>query len=358
MSELLRPIPLPCDLAVLQIDGNARYREVEDMLSQDRSVCVRDTYGTALTLYSWLKRRLRRRCPVRDYRTSRRFREQLWHRTRHLLVPIADHQVALRKAPPIPWLERLYSEERDFLLPFPEVLGLNGSWQWYHKGIRYPVLDHPLHPFYGVYFSTRVEHLELFDAWLAGRSFRRAVDVGAGAGALTFLLLKHGVAPVHATDTSPNAVLSVGQDLGRLGLEDRVALEQADLFGDSPPADLIVFNPPWLPGRPRVPTDQGSYYPDDLFPVFFRAAAERLQPEGRLVVLFSNFAQLAGLRDDNPIAGELETHQRFRLVSRREKKVGPPSPRRGRDWLYRIREREQVQLWELALRGESQLETG
>lgn len=349
MPELLRPEPLSPDPSIPRIDGNVKYREVEEKLSQGRRLCVSDTYGTALTLYSWLKKSLQRRFPVRDYRTSRLFRERFWHLSRPLLVPVVDHRIALRKAPSIPWLERLYPDERDFLLPLADLLGLNGSWQWYHNGVQYPILDHLLHPFYGVSFSTRCEHLELFDAWLASseRTFAEAIDVGVGAGALTFLLIKHGVPCIHATDTNPNAIYSVGEDLAKLGLQDRVVLEISDLFGAGPPVDLIAFNPPWLPGVARVSVDRGSYYADDLFPRFFQAAVERLKPGGRLVLLFSNFAQIAGLTAEHPVVRELEEQNRFRLVVSQKKKVSPPSHRRE-DWLHQLRRRERVQLWELA----------
>ncbi|MBT4502412.1 MAG: methyltransferase [Gemmatimonadetes bacterium] len=350
MSSLLRPDPVPRDADILEINGNARYRQVEEWLGQGRRLCITDTYGTALTLYSWLKRQLRRRSPVRDYRSSRLYREMFWRLTRPLLVPIADHRISLRKAPPIPWLERLYPEQRDFLLPLADLLGLNGAWQWYERGVRYPILDHPMHPYYGVYFSTRSEHLEQFDAWLAERegTFSTAADIGAGIGALTFLLIKRGLSRVHATDTSPNAVRSVEEDLDRLDLRDRVTLERADLFGSCPPVDLIAFNPPWLPGEQHVPVDAGSYYAADLFPRFFATAAEHLKPEGRLLLLFSNFAELAELTDHNPIARELEEGGRFQLIDRRERPVGPPSRRRGQDWLHALRQKEKVQLWELA----------
>ena len=83
------------------------------------------------------------------------------------LVAIEDHRVALRKAPEVPWLARLYPELDSFCLPLPELLGLNGSWQWYERGLRYPGLEAPLHPYHGVYFSPRPTHVELFAAWLA-----------------------------------------------------------------------------------------------------------------------------------------------------------------------------------------------
>ncbi|MEW6751210.1 MAG: methyltransferase [Candidatus Latescibacterota bacterium] len=332
-----------------RIDGNAHYREVEALLTQGRHVCVTDTYGTALTLYTWLKRGVERRAPAVDYRTSRIQRELLWRLTHPLVVPIVDGQVALRGAPPIPFLQRLYPGSGAFYLPLPDVLGLNGAWQWYERGVRYPVLAHPLHPFYGAHFSTRREHLELFDSYLASRPAApdRAVDVGAGAGALTFLLCKHGAQHVHAVDASPNAVLSLTEDVARLDLGGRVTVEQADLFGSAAPAELVVFNPPWVPGRQQSVVDASVYHDAAIFPRFFAAARERLQPGGRLVVLFSNFAEVAGLSQVSPVAAEVDGGGRFRLVERLERGVSAPAPRRGRDWLAQVRGRERVQVWVL-----------
>jgi precorrin-6B methylase 2 len=350
MTDLLRPDPVTATPDAIAIDGNARYREVAEWLTQGKQVCLTDTYGTALTLYSWLKRDVRRRRPVSDYRTSRLYRELLHTLTRTLLVPISAHRLQLKRAPEIPWLELLYPEQDAFHLPLPDVLGMNGSWQWYTRGVSYDVLEHPLHPFHGVHFTPRGEHLALFDTYLQQRAAppASAVDVGAGAGPLTLLLLKHGVAQVEATDAHPNAIRSLHDDLERLGLRDRVALSQTDLLPSAPPTELIVFNPPWIPGEQHVTVDAGSYYAEDLFPRFFQAAANRLSPDGRLVLLFSNFAELAGLTATSPIAAEVASGGRFRVVQRDESPVGPPG-KRSPQWQRELRSRERVQLWELAL---------
>jgi hypothetical protein len=350
MTGLLRPEPAVVEPNLIRIDGNARYREVEEWLTQGRQVCVTDTYGTALTLYSWLKRSVQRRRPITDYRTHRLYRELLWQLTRPLLVPIADHRIQLKKAPDIPWLQRLYPDLSQFHLPLPDILGMNGSWQWYTRGVSYSVLEQPLHPFHGVHFTPRGEHLELFHAHLAQMQPppAAALDVGAGAGPLTLMLLQAGVAHVEATDSHPNAIRSLGDELEGLGLQDRVQLSLTDLIPEGPPVPLIVFNPPWLPGEQHVAVDAGSYYPPDLFPRFFTAAARRLAADGRLLLLFSNFAELAGLTASHPIAEEIATGGRFRLVGRQEKAAAAVG-KRGQPWQRELRAKERVQLWELAL---------
>lgn len=348
MTDLQRPPAIPAG-DHRRIDGNTPYREVEACLESGESVLLTDTWGTALTLYGWLRRQVRRTHPANDYLSQRAQRTRQWRLTRGLLAPIAAHRVALRKAPEIPWLERLYPEQAEFCLPLADVLGLNGSWQWYTRGLQCPGLESPLHPYHGVYFSPRGTHLELFHTWLAEQPTPGvAVDVGVGAGPLTFLLLEHGVRLVHATDTNPNAIVSVRDDLASRQLSDRVQLEETDLLGAAPPADLIVCNPPWVPGDPAVPLDTGNHYPADWFERFFSAAAAGLGPEGRLVLLFSNFAHIAGLAATHPIADELERNQRLYLVQRREAPVPAPSPRQPA-WRRELHERERVELWELAL---------
>lgn len=349
MSTLLRPRTLPANSAVTRIDANSKFNRVRKQLASGSLLCVTDTYPTALTLYSWLKKDLRRRFPERDYESSRRFRNRLRLLTENLLVPIVGQRVHLKKAPEIPWLQMLYPEGDDFFLPLPDVLGLNGSWQWYHRGVDYAFLCHRVHPYYGVYFPTRYEHLGLFDVWLKERTgvVSQAIDVGVGAGLLTFLLIKHDVSPIYATDSNPNAIHSTREDLSRLGLLHHVTLEEGDLLGHAPEADLIVCNPPWVPGISRSSLDQGSFYTPDLFPRLFHMAHARLKPQGRLVLLFSNFAQVAGVKSEHPIEQELSRGGRFRLAALRE----VPAECRGRDssWLTRLKKVERVQLWELGL---------
>jgi len=269
------------------------------------------------------------------------------------VVPVRDNKLALMKAPSIEWLKILYEDITDFYLPLVDILGLNGSQQWYLRGMRYPMLKKALHPFYGVYFPVRFEHLELFNAWLEQDKEERdfCYDIGAGAGVLTFIMLKHGVRAVYATDLNPNAIESMSQDLKLQELSDRVELSKTDLFGaQQKKSSLIVFNPPWLPGEVFSLNDLGINYAGDLFSRFFSEAHKRLAPEGRLVMLFSNFAQLAKVRRNNPIEVELETENRFQLLNYEEVKVMAPSSKNRRSWLSELRKKERVQLWELGLK--------
>jgi len=55
------------------------------------------------------------------------------------------------------------------------------------------------------------------------------------------------------------------------------------------------------------------YYPEHLFPDFFEAAKSRLSPDGKLVIIFSNLAQLTKVTETHPIETEIAKNERFQL---------------------------------------------
>jgi hypothetical protein len=96
-----------------------------------------------------------------------------------------------------------------------------------------------------------------------------------------------------------------------------------------------------------VAVDAGSHYAPGFFPRLFASAAARLLPSGRLVLLFSNLGQITGLAPVSPVATELESGQRFRLVDCREQPAAPATGERVPDWQRQLRQQERLQLWEL-----------
>ena len=110
-----------------------------------------------------------------------------------------------------------------------------------------------------------------------------------------------------------------------------------------PPADLIVFNPPWIRGPVSSPLEQALHYQDGLFERFFDQAVAQLAPDGRVVMVFSNIQQLVQPDLPHPISAELE-RGRLRLVQKLTRRVKhpPDMDRRPR------RTKERVEIWELA----------
>lgn len=348
--QLKYPEPTLFDKDFIQLLASTPYRKVLEGLRHGENYCFEGTYGTAMAFYSWLKKQINQVCPITDYQSSRANRDMLRELCQRVFVRVANAQVDLTNAPSIPWLAEFYPTLTEFYLPFTDILGINGAWQWFSNGILYPNLQHKVYPYYGAYFPTRTEHLVLFDDWLQrSKPINNAMDLGTGCGVLSFYMLKHGVANVLATDINPNAIHSVELDLQRQGNSQQVSLLQTDLFSnvDTSKLDLVVFNPPWIPDKINGSMDLAMYYDDDFFERFFRSASEALPKGCKLVILFSTFAQAAGLKVGHPIGREISTHKRFALVNHIQIPIKQkPSNRKG--WLSGIRKNERVELWELS----------
>lgn len=206
-----------------------------------------------------------------------------------------------------------------------------------------------MHPYYGVYFPTRFDHLILFDNWLKRYkgAKKTAIDVGVGSGVLTLQMVNQGFQKVFGTDTNLNAIVGLTKFMADTKISRKVALDFASLFGKwDKPTELIVFNPPWLPASQELDkNDEAIYYNQGLFPAFFTEAAKRLLPEGKLVILFSNLAQITGVTKTHPIETELAKGGRFKLETRLKRKVKAASKKttRHHEW----RGAEEVELWVL-----------
>ena len=213
--------------------------------------------------------------------------------------------------------------------------------------ISIPVLRNKIHPYYGTYFPTRFEHLELFDNWLKRYKGpkKSAIDVGIGCGVLSLQMVKYGFQKVFGTDTNPNAIIGLKEFMGDTKLSRKIELDFAHLFGRwEKQTELIVFNPPWLPEIHNLDNiDDAIYYNEKLFPDFFEGAKQRLLPEGKLVLMFSNLAQITNVTKEHPIEKELSEGGRFQLEKCLKKRVKPASDKTKRDQHWRSS--EDVELW-------------
>ena len=107
-----------------------------------------------------------------------------------------------------------------------------------------------------------------------------------------------------------------------------------------------MFNPPWLPEtHDSRSIDNAIYYNKTLFPDFFDAAKKRLLPEGKLVLIFSNLAQITNVTTQHPIEKELAEGNRFQLERCYKKSVKAASNKTKRDQHWRSL--EEVELWVL-----------
>lgn len=347
-STPLRPQPIAFQPSFKLFVVGVHFRKLLKQMQAGEVFVAKGSYASVLGFYSWLKKQAAIQIPIHDFASSRANKALLQSYSDRLLIPVSKGVCTLQGAPQNGWLTALYPEDAAFLLRFSDFLGLNGSWQWYVKGISYPGLDYALHPYYGVYFPTRTEHLVLFDGWLTKQpKINHALDLGTGCGVLSHYLLKHGCEKVTATDINPNALSGVKADAEAQGLLPRLSLVMTSFFEglDTKSIDLVVFNPPWIPAETDNWLDTATHYNPGFFEDFFTQAAHALKPGTQLVLLFSTFALEAGLTQQHPIAEALKLSP-FGVVIKREQPIKqPPSARKS--WLSEIRKIEKNELWVL-----------
>ncbi len=343
------------DIITTEIEAIGFYRKmdtkatVEEMIA-GKYVLVEEFYSNGLQVLNELRRNLLLKYQDKTFQGQRDFRAAFRKASHRLLLKVKENKLVVKKAPAFGWLELLYPDVSEFYVAFPEVQGMNSSWQWYEKGLEVKTLNLTLHPYYGTYFPTRFDHLKLFDKWLKKYegSKENAIEIGVGSGVLSFQLIQNGFKNIFATDTNKNAIIGVAQESKRLGFENIIELNHGDLFENcNTKADLIVFNPPWLPAKHTLEEgiDKAMYYEEELFPRFFEQALEHLTPEGKIVLIFSNLAEVVDEETPHPIIEELRANKRFRKELHLKRDVRASSRRtKRRD----AREKEKVELWVLS----------
>ncbi|MFI1744470.1 methyltransferase [Thalassobellus sediminis] len=344
-----KPVPFLPEKPLAQFNKSINITRTIKGLEAGKPIQITEFYSNGLLLLNELHKHLKKTLPNKTFQEQRAYRSAYRKLSSLIYIKIVDHKLTVKKAPAIGWLAKLYPEVSHFLLPFSKVQGLNSSWQWHQNGILLPVLRNKIHPYYGVYFPTRFDHLILFDNWLKryGGAKKSAIDVGIGSGVLDFQMVKHGFQKVFGTDTNPNAIVGLTESMGDTKMSRKIELDFASLFGKfEKQTELIVFNPPWLPASPDMDkNDEAIFYNDTLFPEFFTEAKKRLLPEGKLVIIFSNLAQITDVAKDHPIEKELAKGGRFKLDAclKRKVKAGSNKTMREQNW----RSEEEVELWVL-----------
>ncbi len=187
------------------------------------------------------------------FHLQRQARSQRARTLGQLLIEVDEHyRIELRRAPDI----RAACEEAfgaagggSMLISLRELLGIIGAHEWRRNGIDIPAAGGRIHPHYGVFAPTRGEYIDLVAKAPLPAAMKHndlAFDIGTGTGVLSAVLARRGVGRVLATDQDQRALACARENLARLGLAARVAVEEADLF-PAGRAALIVCNPPWVP---------------------------------------------------------------------------------------------------------------
>ncbi len=109
------------------------------------------------------------------------------------------------------------------------------------------------------------------------------LDLGTGSGVCGIAAARAG-ADVIAVDVNPKALESAREN----GRRNDVALDvrPADLFDGVGAFDVVLFNPPYYPGRPETPFEQ-SWRSNDLVVRFAAELRSHLHPGGYALVVLS-----------------------------------------------------------------------
>ncbi|GAA4405117.1 methyltransferase [Quisquiliibacterium transsilvanicum] len=358
----------PPPVRILVVDDRSRADDAYGAACQGTALLWRGDFQNARQLLKALASRVDRKPRVAAgagarrpagsladaFNRERQSRAQRARTLGMLLIPLdADYAIPLRRAPDLRQAcqEAWGPAQAASVVPLRELLGVIGAHEWRKRGIETPAAGGRIHPHYGVFAPVRSEYVGLVaQAPLpAAAATLTAFDIGTGTGVLAAVLARRGVARVIATDLNPRALACARDNIGRLGLAERVEVLQADLF---PPgrAGLIVCNPPWLPARPGSALEEAVYDPGSRMLLGFLAGlAAHLEPGGEGWLILSDLAEHLGLRSREELLAAFEAAG-LAVLGRLD--VRPTHPRASdpADPLHAARRAELTSLWRLSAR--------
>lgn len=355
----LSPSSAPPTAGVAEADDATTAAAALARARRGEGLLYRGDYHNARQLLAAMARRLGRTRsgreatdrPARSWRAERERRRIEHEVLSRVLVEVEPGlRVPVRRAPDVSaaLAEALAPlPELPGLLPLRDLLGMIGAHEWRRRGVPVPALGARVHPHFGVYAPVRGEYVDLVaaaaQAWpVAGK---RAFDVGTGTGVLAFVLARAG-ATVIATDLEPRAIACARENAERLGLAARVEVVEADLF-PAGAADLVVSNPPWIPGDAHGPLERAVYDPGGaLLERLVLGLAARLAPGGEAWIVLSDLAERLGLRPPGHVAA-LAARGGLRVADVREAVPGHPRARDEHDPLHELRAHELTRLHRL-----------
>ncbi|MFE4664945.1 methyltransferase [Streptomyces sp. NPDC056716] len=353
-SESAAPPPA----RVVVVDDRTTAATALRLAREGTGLLWRGDFPGARQLLAALGRRIARAAPpapqdpLQAFRHGRRARADRARVLGRLFVLLdAGHSLNLRRAPDVrDACREAYGPADDTMaVPLTELLGVLGAHQWRIKGVEVPALGARIHPHYGVFAPVRGEYVQLVAEAPVPGGCRTAFDLGTGTGVLAAVLARRGVGRVVATDIGRRALDCARANVSRLGLAGRVDVVGPALYPGHHEgrAELVVCNPPWLPGSPVSELEYGVYDPDSaMLHAFLDGLAARLAPGGEGWLVLSDLAERLGLRAPGALPGWI-TEAGLRVAGRLDTRPAHPRSRDTADPLHPHRAAEVVSLWRL-----------
>ncbi len=346
----------------------------DDTLSADRAYRLisggtglvwRGDFHNGKQLLAALKRRVaKQKPPAADSAYPERFhlvrqaRSQQARLLGLLLIPLAENfQLTHRRSPSVAAAcqaaysakgSRAISWAPAVLMPLTELIGVVSAYEWQRQGVPVAALGQHIYPRHGVFAPTRHEYLDLLVQTALPIGVRTALDVGTGTGVIAAILAKRGIPTVIATDLQAAALQCAKDNMAHLGLSAQVKVLEADLFvlGQY---DLVVCNPPWLPGRAKTALDAAIYDPDSqMLERFLSQVRAHLTPHGQAWLILSDLAEHLKLRTRQTLLNLIDAGG-LKVLTRHDIKPRHPKSGKADDPLADARAREVTSLWQLTL---------
>jgi methylase of polypeptide subunit release factors len=266
---------------------------------------------------------------------------------RNLLIPLGrapDVADACRAA----WNIANSAPVPQCVVSLRELLGIIGAYEWRRKGVPVTALDAKVHPHYGIFAPIRSEYVDLVNEAPLPPNIKLAFDIGTGTGVLSAVLAKRGVAHVIATDLDPRALACANENITRLKQSDCVSIESANLFPTSAErADLIVCNPPWLPGKPASSMERAIYDANSgMLRGFLSGLAAHLNAQGEGWLILSDLAEHLQLRSRETLLQWIQD-AKLEVIERVDTTPTHARTRDTSDPLHAARAKEITSLWRL-----------
>ncbi|HEX4919016.1 MAG TPA: methyltransferase [Limnobacter sp.] len=372
-SERLLPPPRQVMVADDTLTADTAYR----LASEGKAFLWRSDFQNARQLLQAMARRLDKNAEYKKSKASKAgkspeqypqrfhlYRQAQAQRSRILgsiLIPVNDdYSIPLRRAPNVleactqAWGEPV-QDGNVRIVSLRELIGMVGAHEWRKKGVEIAALgrapNNRIHPFYGVFSPVRGEYIDLLSkaplptACLNGGM---ALDVGTGTGVLTAVLARRGVGRVLAIDNDTRALACAQFNIQNLGLAAQVEFMHAELFAGQI-ADLVVCNPPWLPGKPTSPLERAVYdEQSSMLKGFIEGLSAHLQPGGEGWLVLSDLAEHLKLRTREELLSWI-AEAGLRVVGRLDTQPKHGKAFEATDPLYDARSKETTSLWRLAV---------
>jgi methylase of polypeptide subunit release factors len=141
---------------------------------------------------------------------------------------------------------------------------------------------------------------------------KHVLEIGTGTGLIALCCLKRGAAKVVATDINPHAVANAQYNARRFPvtsvLETRLVGEEDPsafaVIGPEERFDLIISNPPWEDGKPRVVDEYALYDPEfALLESLLAGMKSHLRPGGKALLAYGCVDAIRLLQDRAPVHG-------------------------------------------------------